>query len=164
MSRLSPAPTARYLSSYRRGSERDPTPRYVPDDTAGVYFYSFILSPLALVGVISNTIEQKDVFLSPVCSIEGDELLSSPTSSEKTMNSIVVSTDSAMTILEPFTEQLWWLHQVQDHSSELESITITISQNILIHLAAESRERLFFCQGIISAMVCSLLSLYWTCS
>eukprot|EP01036_Dinobryon_divergens_P030992 gene30992-40322_t len=108
---------------------------------------------IQLLGVISNAIEQKDVFLSPVCSIEGDELLSSPTSSEKTMNSIVVSTDSAMTILEPFTEQLWRLHQVQDHSSELESITITISQNILIHLAAESRERLFLCQGIISAMV-----------
>lgn len=74
------------------------------------------------------------------------------------MNSIVVSTDSAMTILEPFTEQLWRLHQVQDHYSELESITITISQNILTNLAAESRERLFLCQGIISAMVCSALS------
>ena len=110
-----------------------------------------------IIGAVTNKLQRKDIFLSPVCGIDGDELLSSWTSCETRMPSISISAASAHSMFESFEDKSC-LHQVHDldcgdSDSTQVSTTITVSQNLLIYLAAESKERLFLSQAIISAMV-----------
>lgn len=106
-----------------------------------------------IIGAVTNKLQRKDVFLSPVCSIDGDELLSSATSCQTTATSISISAASAHTILGSLGDKLC-LQLARD--GDRASIAVTVSQNLLIYLAAESKDRLFLCQAIISAMVNTL--------